>query len=236
MRPMMIVLGLMFFNQFCGGNAFGFYAVMIFEHAGAGIDSHLSGVLVGTFQALATIIASLYVDKAGRRILLIISFVLMSLSLVTLGVFFYLKSTNAIFHEVINWIPLVSLVVFNGAYCGGVASLVWTVMSEVLPSNIMGNGRQFIFLYLQFLYSQIFIFGWQSFCQVLHLDWQQPSTGVWHSSSPAFSTTWMALLGHKIRSGCSQPSAQWESPSFTSSCQRQKESLWIRFNKSILKQ
>lgn len=138
LKPLMIVLGLMFFNQFCGGNAFGFYAVMIFEHTGAGLDSHLCGVLVGIFQTFATIIASLYVDKAGRRILLILSFIVMSLSLVTLGAFFHLKAIDAIFHEAINWIPLASLILFNAAYCGGVASLVWTVMSEVLPSNIIG--------------------------------------------------------------------------------------------------
>lgn len=129
----------MFFNQFCGGNAFAFYAVMIFEHTDAGIDSHLSGVVVGVFQALATIIASIYVDKAGRRILLIFSFILMSLSLVTLGAYFHLKSMDAIFHQAVNWIPLVSLVVFNAAYCGGVASLVWTVMSEILPTNMIGT-------------------------------------------------------------------------------------------------
>ncbi|CAL8109366.1 unnamed protein product [Orchesella dallaii] len=138
LKPLMIVLGLMFFNQFCGGNAFGFYAVMIFEHTGVGLDSHVSGVVVGVFQTFATIIASLYVDKAGRRILLILSFVVMCLSLVTLGAFFHLQSIDAIFHEAVNWIPLVSLVLFNAAYCGGVASLVWTVMSEVLPSNIIG--------------------------------------------------------------------------------------------------
>lgn len=69
----------------------------------------------------------------------------MSLSLVTLGAFFHLKAMDAIFHEAINWIPLASLILFNAAYCGGVASLVWTVMSEVLPSNIIGTiNKQFM--------------------------------------------------------------------------------------------
>lgn len=147
LKPLMITLGLMFFNQFCGANAVGFYTVSIFEETGLGLNAYLSSIIVGIVQVVATALASAFVDKAGRRVLLLFSFATMAISLLSLGAFFRIKyeHKNSNFspaHQLLEdsaWVPLASVVAFNAAYCGGVGCLVWTVMSEILPNHVIGK-------------------------------------------------------------------------------------------------
>lgn len=143
LKPLLITFGLMLFNQFSGSNAVQFYTVFIFKETGLGLDAHVSSVIVGAVQVISTILASIFVDKAGRRILLQFSFAAMAISLLTLGTFFRMKSLphNEILFETAHWIPLASVIVFNAAYCGGVGCLVWTVMSEILPSRTIGKSN-----------------------------------------------------------------------------------------------
>jgi len=117
-----------------------FYTVHIFDLAGTGLNSYLSTIVVGIVQVVAVLLASAVVDKAGRRVLLISSFILMHLSLVSLGIFFYMKKSGDFHPEqsLLRWLPLSSVIVFNVGYCIGIGSLVWTVMSEILPSNVIG--------------------------------------------------------------------------------------------------
>ncbi|CAL8071347.1 unnamed protein product [Orchesella dallaii] len=143
MKPLLTVFGIMLVNQLSGGNAFAFYTVMIFEgfNEGAGlVDSHLSAVIVSLFQLVSVTSMFVLVDKVGRRVLLVCMFLVMSSSLVTLGMLDYFKYDleRVISKDGCNWISLVCFVLLNAAYSGGPSVLSWTLMSELVPSNIMG--------------------------------------------------------------------------------------------------
>ncbi|CAM1307207.1 SLC2A8 (predicted) [Pycnogonum litorale] len=72
-KPLLISLVIMFTQQFCGINAIMFYTVSIFKHSGSSIDPNLATILVGLAQFVGTAVASIVMDKLGRRILLIFS-------------------------------------------------------------------------------------------------------------------------------------------------------------------
>ena len=55
------------------------------------MNSNLQSIIVGVVQVVATLVATVLVDRAGRKILLTLSDIIMCISLVMLGVFFYLK-------------------------------------------------------------------------------------------------------------------------------------------------
>lgn len=61
---------------------------------GSSIDEHLATILVGFVQLISNIGALFVVDKAGRKPLLIISAVVMSISMASMGTSFYLKQQN----------------------------------------------------------------------------------------------------------------------------------------------
>ena len=83
------------------------------------------------------------VDKAGRRILLIVSGTIMALSLTTLGLYFYIiYEIDPTIEESLSWLPLATLTIFMIGYSVGFATLPFLLMGELLPSqyrNILGG-------------------------------------------------------------------------------------------------
>ncbi|XP_005004078.1 solute carrier family 2, facilitated glucose transporter member 8 isoform X3 [Cavia porcellus] len=71
-KPFIIGISLMAFQQLSGINAIMFYTETIFEEAKFK-NSNLASVIVGAIQVLFTGIAALIMDRAGRRLLLILS-------------------------------------------------------------------------------------------------------------------------------------------------------------------
>ncbi|KAK8737587.1 hypothetical protein OTU49_004551 [Cherax quadricarinatus] len=155
-RPFLLSLGLMMFQQLSGINAVIFYTVSIFEMSGSSISGHLSTIIVGIVNLLATFIANALIDKLGRKILLYISSALMVLSLVSLGVYFYLKSTvdDEMMDEAqeqwettiksLSWLPLVSFMVYVIAFSLGWGPIPWLFMGEALPAKIRGPAASVI--------------------------------------------------------------------------------------------
>lgn len=92
-RPFLLCMGLMLVQQLSGINAVIFYTVSIFEMSGSTISGHVSTIIVGVVNLLATFVANALIDKLGRKILLYVSSSLMIVSLVALGTFFCIKVT-----------------------------------------------------------------------------------------------------------------------------------------------
>jgi Na+/melibiose symporter-like transporter len=111
-RGLIICFGLMFFQQVSGINAVIFYTTDIFEAAGTGIDPEIATIIVGVMQVVATFVASLVVDRLGRRILLLISDSVMALCTMLLGLYFFLKGRDPESVASLGWLPIVALCVF----------------------------------------------------------------------------------------------------------------------------
>lgn len=131
-------LGLMFFQQFSGINAVIFYTTNIFESAGSNIPSKIATIIVGVVQMIATYISSLLIERAGRKILLLQSCIIMGLNLIILGIYFRLKEEG---YNVANvgWIPLVCLVLFIISFSLGFGPIPWMMMAELFPVEFRGT-------------------------------------------------------------------------------------------------
>ena len=154
--PFIIVLCLMFFQQFSGINAAVFYAVPILESAQfSPIEANLIAALaVGVSQVIATFIAVILVDLLGRRILLTVSGIGMALSSFLFCVYFILYDRicqtkvgpNAKpDHDFppcnyegvgIGGLAIVSMVIFIASFSLGWGPIPWSVMSELLPNRV----------------------------------------------------------------------------------------------------
>lgn len=62
--------------------------------SGSSVNDHLATILVGLVQLISNILALCVVDKAGRKPLLIVSAIVMSISMAGMGTAFYLKQQN----------------------------------------------------------------------------------------------------------------------------------------------
>ncbi|CAK1540943.1 unnamed protein product [Leptosia nina] len=131
-------LGLMFFQQFSGINAVIFYTNQIFASAGSDIPAVIATIIVGVVQTIATYISSLLIERAGRRILLLQSCIIMGLCLIILGTYFKLQEDGANVSSV-GWIPLVCLVLFIISFSLGFGPIPWMMMSELFPVEFRGT-------------------------------------------------------------------------------------------------
>ncbi|XP_014254945.1 facilitated trehalose transporter Tret1 isoform X2 [Cimex lectularius] len=136
--PISISLGLMFFQQLSGINAVIFYTVSIFKDAGSTIDSNLSSIIVGLVNVGATLMATLLIDRLGRKVLMYISNSLMTLTLGVLGTFFYLKNQGYDMSQY-GWVPLSGFVIYVIGFSIGAGPIPWLMMGEILPAKIRGT-------------------------------------------------------------------------------------------------
>lgn len=132
LKPVIICLMIMFFQQASGINAVIFNLGTIFKEAGVGLSENISVIIVGAVQVVATAISTPLIDRAGRKILLTGSAAFMAISHVALGLFFYLKEQG----DAPGWLPLASLMLFIGAFSLGYGPIPWVLMGEMFSLEV----------------------------------------------------------------------------------------------------
>ena len=122
-----IIIGML--NQFTGINVVMYYSSKIFLSAGFSNESAiLQTVIIGGTNLLFTIIAMRVIDQLGRKKMLLIGSLLMSIFL-ALFAFFYISGVQ-------GFILLIMLVLFVGAFAFSQGAVIWVVLSEMFPNNI----------------------------------------------------------------------------------------------------
>lgn len=137
-RGLVISLGLMFFQQVSGINAVIFYTNDIFSAADTGIQATLATIIVGVMQVVATFVATVIVDRAGRRILLLISGSVMAICTLALGIYFYLQDQDRSKVANLGWLPIVSLCVFIVSFSIGFGPAPWILIGELFAPDVKG--------------------------------------------------------------------------------------------------
>ncbi|KAL0276887.1 UNVERIFIED_CONTAM: hypothetical protein PYX00_004355 [Menopon gallinae] len=137
-NALVISLGLMLFQQLSGINAVIFYTASIFQAAGSDLDSNVCAIIVGAVQVVVTYFATLLVDLAGRKILLLISSGVMCVCLNILGFYFYMKEKDESSVQGLDWVPLVCVCVYIICFSLGFGPLPWMMMSELFSNSIKG--------------------------------------------------------------------------------------------------
>lgn len=136
-KALIIILGLIFFLQLSGINIVIFYTGFILNAANVAIKTELAIILVGAMQVIATFIASMIVDKTGRRILLLISISIMAICKILLGIFFFMSNNDVTSVKNLGWLPVVALCLYIIVYALGFGPIPW--LSTTIRSNILNN-------------------------------------------------------------------------------------------------
>ncbi len=147
-QPLLIGVGLAVFQQITGINAIIYYADQIFASAGFVTQASQTTVTtwaIGAVNVLATLIAIAYIDRLGRRKLLLTGLVGMALSLVTVGIAFQFIKTASASASVTSGpttagiVTLCALVCFIICFAFSMGPVVWTVINEIFPGHIRGR-------------------------------------------------------------------------------------------------
>lgn len=150
-RPLLVGVGLAVFQQVTGINAVIYYADDIFGLAGFTTPEEQARATlyaVGVVNVLATFVAVAYVDRFGRKPLLLTGLVGMGVSLAAVGgAFAFLDeapgaatgSAASTTPSTVGIITVIALVVFIASFAFSLGPVVWTVINEIYPGRVRGR-------------------------------------------------------------------------------------------------
>ncbi|MFT4074095.1 MAG: sugar porter family MFS transporter [Asticcacaulis sp.] len=128
-----IVVGVLLsvFQQFVGINAVLYYAPLMFKNMGSGTDTALlQTVIVGAANVLFTLVATVTVDRWGRKPLLILGAIMMAISMALLGYFFQTHTEGTAL--------LYAAIFYIAGFALSWGPVVWVLLSEMFPNSIKG--------------------------------------------------------------------------------------------------
>lgn len=107
----------------------------------------ISAVVIGVIQVAGSYVSTLLMERAGRRLLVLISTSGMWLCLCSLGVFSYLQ-THSYDVSSFSWLPVVALSAFVIVYSLGMGPVPFVIASEVFSPEISGLANSVSILFL----------------------------------------------------------------------------------------
>lgn len=133
--PIVLAMLFAFFNQVSGINAIIYYAPRIFEMAGLGAHSSLlSTVGIGLINFIFTLIAINFIDKIGRRILMLVGSVGLIGSLFLVAFTFYSGHFSGFA------IPMY-MMIFIAFFAFSQGAVIWVFISEIFPNQVRAKGQ-----------------------------------------------------------------------------------------------
>jgi sugar porter (SP) family MFS transporter len=132
-KPIMYAVILAMFNQLSGINAILYYAPRIFEMAGfSEAEAYLQPVYIGGANLLFTLLAMSFIDRFGRKKLLLIG---------SLGMIVFLGLTAQAFGSgQADKAVLIYLIGFIAFFAFSQGAVIWVFISEIFPNAVRSQG------------------------------------------------------------------------------------------------
>lgn len=136
-KPISVAFLVAMFNQFSGINAILYYAPRIFELSGlTNSDSMFQSILIGVTNGIFTILGLILIDRAGRKKLLIVGSLGMSVCLGLVARTFYTQDFS-------GFGLLVYLLIYIMFFAFSTGAVIWVLIAEIFPNSVRGKGQSF---------------------------------------------------------------------------------------------
>jgi sugar porter (SP) family MFS transporter len=133
--PVFLAMAFAIFNQVSGINAIIYYAPRIFEMTGLGKQSSLlSSVGIGSVNFIFTLIALNFIDRFGRRTLMLIGSVGLIITLGLVSRAFYLNDFGGMTVTIL-------LLVYFAYFAFSQGAVIWVFISEIFPNQVRAKGQ-----------------------------------------------------------------------------------------------
>lgn len=133
--PVFLAIAFAVFNQVSGINAIIYYAPRIFEMTGLGRESSLlSSVGIGAVNFLFTLLAINFIDRFGRRTLMLIGSVGLIVTLGLVSRAFYLNDFG-------GFSVTILLLVYIAFFAFSQGAVIWVFISEIFPNQVRAKGQ-----------------------------------------------------------------------------------------------
>jgi sugar porter (SP) family MFS transporter len=134
-RPIIYAVLMGAFNQLAGTNAINYYATRIFEMTGMNTNiSYLLPILIGLTKVIVLIIAMSFIDRFGRRSLMILGSVGLIIFMSLIAWTFYGEHFDG---------PAIVYFLLGYMFFFGLSDgiVIWVFISEIFPNSIRSKGQ-----------------------------------------------------------------------------------------------
>ncbi|CAL9210702.1 unnamed protein product, partial [Musa hybrid cultivar] len=137
-RMLIIGIGIQCFQQISGIDATVYYSPTIFRDAGIKSDSKLlaATVAVGITKTTFILVAILLIDRVGRKPLLYVSTIGMTVCLFCLGLALSLLGNNLVYPRVGILVAILSVCGNVAFFSVGIGPICWVLSSEIFPQRL----------------------------------------------------------------------------------------------------
>ena len=133
--PVFLAVAFAIFNQVSGINAIIYYAPRIFEMTGMGRNSSLlSTVGIGIVNFIFTLVAINFIDKIGRKTLMLIGSIGLVLTLGLVSQAFYSQNFS-------GWSVTIYLLVYIAFFAFSQGAVIWVFIAEIFPNQVRAKGQ-----------------------------------------------------------------------------------------------
>jgi len=133
---MVFAAGLAFFQQITGINAVLYYLPTIFAQAGGGLESAFrQAAIVGAVNFAMTIVAMRWIDRLGRRPLLVVGTSGMAAALLAIGWAFRAGPGGGAVSVAHPAIVLIAVVAFVASFAISLGPVTWVMVAEIFPNE-----------------------------------------------------------------------------------------------------
>ncbi|RSL98188.1 hypothetical protein CDV31_012722 [Fusarium ambrosium] len=144
LRALISACTVMAISQLGGFNTLMYYSATLFSLVGFNKPTAVA-IVVGATNFLFTFVNMVVIDKAGRRIILLVTVLGMALSMVVAAVAFHwipISKDLVLQADSVNWagiVVLVTIILYVAFFASGVATIGW-VGTELLPLEVRALG------------------------------------------------------------------------------------------------
>ncbi len=136
------------FSQVTGINSIMYYAPMIFAKTGIGMNNaFMQTIAVGAVNLIFTLVAIKYIDKFGRKPLLIVGCIGMAISLFVIAAAFYLHQFGGI-------LILLFVLIYIASFAASLGPVTWVFVAEIYPNRLRSEAMS---VAVVFLWAAVFI-------------------------------------------------------------------------------
>jgi sugar porter (SP) family MFS transporter len=133
---MVFAAGLAFFQQITGINAVLYYLPTIFAQAGGGLESAFrQAAIVGAVNFAMTVVAMRWIDRLGRKPLLVVGTSGMAAALLAIGWAFRAGSGGGAVSVTHPTIVLIAVVAFVASFAISLGPVTWVMVAEIFPNE-----------------------------------------------------------------------------------------------------
>ncbi|XP_015595543.1 facilitated trehalose transporter Tret1 [Cephus cinctus] len=134
-KSAMILLSVNLFMNMAGVNTLNLYTEIIMKRSGISMTPSTVVIVIGVVIVLAGMMSSIFVDRFGRKSLLIASSLGVAVTHALLGLHFLLLSIGYDSND-LTWLPIITMILLNVFLYFGLYPIPSALVSEMFTSNV----------------------------------------------------------------------------------------------------